>query len=547
MLKFLKIAPFVILTVIFTHIIVYKTVYYTSFFGYTILIMIICISGLSIWRLVKNNEYGMGLLLLLMHTSIIKGILHLPLFWSRDTPALMATTEKIRLYGFPPPINLISSYQLYYSKHPGLHMLSIFIIEILDLTDPENLILIFFYIFTIFIPLFFHIVISKYFSSKVGLISAFFITLTSTLLVYDPYSRGTLALPLMLTLFFLVGRTFSGEKLKGSDIILENILLLTLILTHDFSSAIFAFFVFCIAIASYIFGDFKWTKMLNLFFLALIVFLIYEIYYSQTVINYNLRKILSLEESQLSFAVILRTRTLKEQVSLITRSLFWLSAWILCLMHIKNKLSTKRKNVFGFFIFGFFLILISIVTGLLPPRVWLYAYFTLVPAAFSVITLNVIGHNKLAVTITMILFIVSYLISQIAALSSLFIAPYSIDRYEYLRGEYRYKLFKSEIEAIDWIFHYSGTTPHINLIGDLCSYLIASKHPLQVDASLDQLRSAFEDYPQQKNTLLIYRREMEYIVRGFNGYFFLHVDAYKNVVQRYNIIYVNSEVIVFYI
>lgn len=531
-----------VLVTIFIYDFLFETFYYPASFRYIILLTIICIAGSFIWISVKNGELYIGILILLVYTFVVKGVLCLHLPWFRDTPAFMATTENIKMYGLFPPLNLMSAYQSYYARHPGVHVLSAIVDEVLGFLDSEYLIFLFFGIFTILIPLFFYVAMSKYFSRKVSLTSAFFATLVSIFLGYDPYSRGTLAIPLMLILIFLMGRIFSEKEAKRSDLLIENILLSTLIFTHDFTSAIFAFFVICLFVEKYVFGGLKLGNRVSLILLILVAFMTYDIFYSQTVIGQTFKELFSLE-SQLSPEVILKPRIFRQQISMITRSLFWTSAGILCLMCIVNE-APARKNVLGFSIFSFTLILLSLITGFLPTRIWFYAYLILLPATFNTIIKERRHNRPILNKFIATVFIVCYIISQIASISPMLVAPYSVDRNAYLTGDFRDQWVRSEIVGVDWIYNYSSGVLYNNIIGDLGSYLIASKYPLKINAYLNQLRSVLEDNFSGENVLLIYRKEMENIVKGIDGYSFVSYETfYKNIIHRYNAIYSNGEII----
>jgi hypothetical protein len=490
---------------------------------------------------------------------MIKSQLYLNFVLARDTLALVGATENVLKYGTIPPDNALSDLQSYYFKHPGFILLAAILRSILGLTEPEHLVLLFFGIFTIILPFSFYTSISEYYNSKVSLLSTFLFVFSSIFLVYDAFSRGSIAVFLMLLIFLLLHHFFSRKSKGSSSILLINIILCTLILTHDFTSAILIIFTLCLIVTEYIYNNYNSTTKLKTqltmpLMIALIAFFTYDIYYSNLVIKQYLPEVLSVEKTQLSTEVIFKERTLRQLFSLVSRSIFWASAGILFIIHFftAKKCATKKYDI-SFTSFAVLVIAISLILGFLPSRLWMYAYICLLPVVVHIMTntsrcasrtrIKKCENEKNVIIKTIAaIFIASYFASQIAALPPLLVSPYSAPEEEYTTGDFRYQWSKPEIVGIHWIYYNYNATQNINMIGDLATYLIASQYPLRITASITQLKLATEGQLRSENLLIIYRKEMENIMIGRDGFLVPLSPVYRNLDQHYNLIYMNGEV-----
>jgi hypothetical protein len=519
------------------------------------IILILCAGGLSIWGSIKIAEKGkgyIGLISLVIFTYVAESSLLLDSVLGRDAPALIGATENVLKYGtITPPNNALSYLQSYYLKYPGFFLLTAILNTVLGLTESECLVFLLSGIFAIVLPISIYTLVSKYYNSNVGLLSTFFFMSTSFYRI-SCFSRSSISIPLMLVIFLLLHSQFSKEY-KRSNLILKDIILCALVLSHEFTSAILIIFILCLMIVEYICNYDSDTKpkarFTFAFIITLIAFLAYDIYYSNTVLKQYLPEVLNIEKTQLSTEVIVRGRTLRQMISLISRLIFWVSAGILILVHLgtAKKCVTRRHDI-SFTFFAFFLIMISLISGFLPPRLWTYAYICLFPVIAHIIT-DVNGCRKehqteriLLKKIMVTILILSYFTSLISALPPLLLSPYSVPKEEYAIGEYRYMWSNMEIAGIRWLYYNYNATKSINIIGDLAAYLIASQYPLKITSSITQLNLATQGLLRVRNLLIIYRREMENILVASDGYLIPLYPVHRNLDYHYNLVHTNGEV-----
>ncbi|MEM3863392.1 MAG: hypothetical protein QW699_02740, partial [Metallosphaera sp.] len=451
----------------------------------------------------------------------------------------------------------LSTYQQFYYKHPGFILTSSIIYIVTGFTRMEMLVVLFLVIFTLSY-IFIFIYISKYYDYLTGLLSMLLILFMSSYAQYAVFSRGTISFISMFTTLILLNYVFKERKVAHFVPIL--VVLISLTITHDLTATMLASIMAVMGVAYLITGFIERNEkfrtynsaLLNLILISASMIIAYDIYKSHLIYEQYLPEILSLEESQIRPQVILRQRTLREWLSLISRTTFWYLAGIIVLIHILHhvfKQKTCPRGVYdlSFGIVSGVLIIASIISGFLPPRLWVYGYMLLIPLVVHTLLFSFDNRDNSKKTrylrILGIALTISYLISQFSSLSPFMLSPFKYHQQEYAMGDYKYKWSLREMEGVDWFYSKLGQDKNYMIIGDLAANLITSRYPIRTTYSLNNIKSAIEGaIREERSIIILYRAEMEHILRDSDGFALPNNETSKNLDKHYSKFYMNGEI-----
>jgi hypothetical protein len=524
------------------------------------MVLLLCISVLLIRLLTKVRRSGAFILALLVLAFAVKYQFYVNFSYAydRDNPALLGAVERMIEYSSIPPNSALSVYQQFYYKHPGLILTSSIVYIVTGFARIEMLVVLFLVIFTLSY-LFILIYISKYYDYLTGLLSMPLILFMSSYVQYAVFSRGTIPFIFMFTSLILLNYVFKERKIAHSVPIL--VIFISLTITHDITATMLASTMAVIGVA-YLIMDLTVrndkfraynSALLNLILISISIIIAYDIYESHLIFEQYLPEILNLEESQIRPQVILRQRTLRGWLSLISRTTFWFLAGITVLIHILHhvfKQKTCPRGVYdlSFGIVSGVLIIVSLISGFLPPRLWLYGYMLLIPLAVHALLFSFSSSKKAEyLRILGIVLVISYLISQLSSLSPFMLSPFKYHQQEYATGDYKYKWSLREIEGVDWFYSKLGQYKNYTIIGDLAAHLITSRYPIRTTYSLNNIKSAIEGaIREERSIIILYRAEMEHILRGSDGFALPNNETSKNLDKHYSKFYMNGEFSLYY-
>jgi len=540
-----------------------SSIYSSLSLRYLMMVLLLCISILLIKVLIRVRRGGASILALLLLAFAVKYQFYINFSYAydRDNPTLLGTVERMIEYSSIPPDSALSAYQQFYYKHPGLILTSSIIYIVTGFTRIEMLVVLFLVIF-ILSYLFIFIYISNYYDYLTSLLSMLLILFMSGYMAYAVFSRGTISFIFMFTFLILLNHAF--REMKISHFVSILVILLSLTITHDLTTTILASMIVIMGVAYSIIGfaeknnEFK-VRNSALFSLILITtstLIAYDIYRSHLIFEHYLPRILNLEESQIRPLVIFRERTLREWLSLISRTMFWFLAGITVLIHILHHMFKRKRCPRGVYDLSFgivsgALIITSITIGFLPPRLWIYAYILLIPLTIHALSSSFDDRSNSKkvkyLSILEVALVISYLISQLSSLSSFTLTPFEYHRQEYETGDYRYKWSLREIKGVDWFYSKLDQDKDYTIVGDLAVSLIASRYPIRIASSLNDIRSAIEGIiGREKNIIILYRAEMEYILRGYDDFALSNNVTSKRLDRYYSKLYVNGEISLYY-
>jgi hypothetical protein len=527
------------------------------------MVLLLCISVLFIRLLTKVKRSGAFTLALLVLAFAVKYQFYVNFSYAydRDNPVLLGAVERMLEYSSIPPDSALSAYQQFYYKHPGLILTSSIIYIVTGFTRIEMLVVLFLVIFTLSY-LFIFIYISKYYDYLTGLLSMLLILFMSGYAQYAVFSRGTISFIFMFTTLIMLNYVLKERRVAYFVPIL--VVLISLKITHDLTATMLASTIAVIGVAYLIMGlterndKFRAynSTLLNLILISTSMIIAYDIYESHLIFEQYLPEFLNLEESQIRPQVIFRQRTLREWLSLISRTTFWFLAGITVLIHILHHMFKRKRCPRGVYDLSFgivsgALIINSIITGFLPPRIWIYAYILLIPLTIHALSSSFDDRSNSKkvkyLSVLGVALVISYLISQFSSLSSFILTPFEYHRQEYETGDYRYKWSLREIKGVDWFYSKLDQDRDYTIIGDLAVSLIASRYPIRIASSLNDIRSAIEGIiGGEKNIIILYRAEMEYILRGYDGFALSNNETSKRLDEYYSKLYVNGEFSLYY-
>jgi hypothetical protein len=526
------------------------------------MILLLCISALLIKVLTKVRRSGASILALLLLAFAVKyqSYANFSYVYDRDNPALLGAVERMLEYSSIPPDSALSAYQYFYYKHPGLILTSSIIYMVTGFTRIEMLDVLFLVIFTLSY-FFIFIYISKYYDYLTGLLSMLLILFMGGYAMYAIFSRGTISFILMFTSFILLNYLFKERKAPHFVSIL--VVLLSLTITHDLTTTILASTMVIMGVAYFITGFAKKNNefriynsvLLNLILISTSTLVAYDIYKSHLIFEQYLPEILNLEESQIRPQVIFHERTLRELLSLISRTAFWFLAGITVFIHIvkyvlKQKICPRGIYDLSFGIASGTLIIASIVSGFLPPRLWVYGYILLIPLLIHALLFSFDdrGNSKKAKysRVLGVALVIFYLISQFSSLSPFLLSPFEYHQQEYKTGDYRYKWSLREIKGVNWLYSKLDQNKRYTVIGDIGSYLIASRYPIRITSSLNDIKLAIEGITGKEENIILYRAEMEYILMGYDGFALSNNETSKSLDRYYSKLYMNGELSLYY-
>jgi len=536
------------------------SIYSSLSLRYFMMVLLLCISVLLIRLLTKVRRSGAFILALLVLAFAVKYQFYVNFSYAydRDNPALLGAVERMIEYSSIPPNSALSVYQQFYYKHPGLILTSSIVYIVTGFARIEMLVVLFLVIFTLSY-LFILIYISKYYDYLTGLVSMPLILFMSSYVQYAVFSRGTIPFIFMFTSLILLNYVFKERKIAHSVPIL--VIFISLTITHDITATMLASTMAVIGVA-YLIMDLTVrndkfraynSALLNLILISISIIIAYDIYESHLIFEQYLPEILNLEESQIRPQVILRQRTLRGWLSLISRTTFWFLAGITVLIHILHhvfKQKTCPRGVYdlSFGIVSGVLIIVSLISGFLPPRLWLYGYMLLIPLAVHALLFSFSSSKKAEyLRILGIVLVISYLISQLSSLSPFMLSPFKYHQQEYATGDYKYKWSLREIEGVDWFYSKLGQYKNYTIIGDLAAHLITSRYPIRTTYSLNNIKSAIEGaIREERSIIILYRAEMEHILRGSDGFALPNNETSKNLDKHYSKFYMNGEFSLYY-
>ena len=536
------------------------SIYSSLSLRYFMMVLLLCISVLLIRLLTKVRRSGAFILALLVLAFAVKYQFYVNFSYAydRDNPALLGAVERMIEYSSIPPNSALSVYQQFYYKHPGLILTSSIVYIVTGFARIEMLVVLFLVIFTLSY-LFILIYISKYYDYLTGLLSMPLILFMSSYVQYAVFSRGTIPFIFMFTSLILLNYVFKERKIAHSVPIL--VIFISLTITHDITATMLASTMAVIGVAYLIidltvrndkFRAYN-SALLNLILISISIIIAYDIYESHLIFEQYLPEILNLEESQIRPQVILRQRTLRGWLSLISRTTFWFLAGITVLIHILHRVFKQKTCPRGVYDLSFgivsgVLIIVSLISGFLPPRLWLYGYMLLIPLAVHALLFSFSSSKKAEyLRILGIVLVISYLISQLSSLSPFMLSPFKYHQQEYATGDYKYKWSLREIEGVDWFYSKLGQYKNYTIIGDLAAHLITSRYPIRTTYSLNNIKSAIEGaIRDERSIIILYRAEMEHILRGSDGFALPNNETSKNLDKHYSKFYMNGEFSLYY-
>jgi hypothetical protein len=540
----------------------FDSIYSSLSLRYFMMMLLLCISALLIRVLTKVRRSGASILVLLLLAFAVKYqfYVNFSYIYDRDNPVLLGAVERMLEYSSIPPDSALSAYQQFYYKHPGFILTSSIIYMVTGFTRIEMLVILFLVIFTLSY-LFIFIYISNYYDSLTGLLSMLLILFMGGYAIYAVFSRGTISFILMFASLILLNYVF--KERKAAHFVPILIILLSLTIIHDLTTTILASIMVVMGVAYFIIGfaeknnKFRTfnSSLLNLIMISITTLVAYDIYKSHLIFEQYLPEILNLEESQIRPQVIFRERTLRELLSLISRTAFWFIAGITVLIHIV-KYVLKQKCPRGVYDLSFgiasgTLIIASIISGFLPPRLWIYAYILLIPLTIHALLFSFDSRSNskkmMYVRVAGVVLVMSYLFSQFSALSPFALSPFEYHLQEYETGDYRWKWSLREIEGVNWLYSkLDQENKRYTVIGDIGSYLIALRYPIRITSSLNDIKLAIEGITGGEKNIILYRAEMEYILRGYDSFVLSNNETSKCLDEYYSKFYMNGELSLYY-
>jgi len=471
--------------------------------GYLNLYFNIVFFGLLLLITLKRGSRNVFLpiLYVLAYSFINRALLYFYTPWDRDSPSLLSTVRIVEQVGLDFTSVNLSERQFLYLQHPGLQIFGLVTSKLLGIEVGEELIYLFLLLSTITIPIFIYLLAkSLYDNSHISLIATFLASTINIFIMYESFSRGMLGIPLMLCLLILISKVFKST-LASRDIISIIILTTTLTQTHDFTASLLLLYVsiylilpiprlFIHAItrqygaSSKKYYEYHEKPHQNRFYaillLILAIFLVYEIYRAMAIINVLKNTLLESFSITEASEALSRPRNIRQILTSISRILFWLLSGIIIMLHFYKGVHPRCEDAdLVLATYSVLLILISIITGFLPVRIWYYSYTILLILLAHIILIDMNTRSSIRKIIA-ILLLFTFIISNINSLSPLHFMRYQVNEEEYrIPCDYTYTWSHMELFTTEYVYKHLPLAS-IVVIGDLGVKLLFSQYPVDV-------------------------------------------------------------------